>query len=184
MIRGVAAVIVSIILASSAQQSHAMANPVGPPLPLGPLGLEWKIEQNPEIAQYVARRGYPDWAELVEIDADLPLDTHEVHLYYLRLNREVVFTRAEMLGRRDIGLRLYERPLEPAKRAMIEEWYVTHDPSRSAKRAAMRADAAADRAERAAADAERAADDVEDAAERTERVANRMEQSFYHHLRK
>ena len=176
MIRGVAAVIVSIILASSAP-SHAMANPVGPPLPLGPLGLEWKLEQNPEIATYVARRGYPDWAEIVEVDADLPLDTHEVHLYYLRLNREVVFTRAEMLGRRDIGLRLYERTLEQSKRVMIEEWYVTHDPYRRAERAAMRADAAAARAERAA-------DGIEDVADRAERVASRMERTFFDRLRK
>ena len=177
MRRGMSVLLAGVMVAAFAQVVHAIAIPVGPALPLGPYGLEMKMEQNPEIAQYVARRGYPDWAELVEVDAELPFGTHEVHLFYLRLDREIVFTDASILGRREIGVRLYDRPLDPAKREVIEAYFLAHDPVRRAEIAATRADAAAERAEHAA-------EGVEEVADQAERYAQRMERSFYARLRK
>jgi hypothetical protein len=177
MRRGMSALVASVVLAMSAQLAHAMAVPVGPTLPLGPYGLAMKMEQNSEVALYVARRGYPDWAEVVEVDAELPLGTQEIHLFYLRLDREIVFTDASILGRRDIGVRLYDRPLDTAKREMIEAYFLARDPARRAELAAMRADAAADRAEAAA-------EDLDDVADRAEGYSRRMEHAFFKGLRK
>ncbi len=177
MRRGMVAMVAGVAFVMSAQLCLAVAVSIGPPLPLGPYGLAMKMEHNPEIATYVARRGYPDWAELVEVDTELPLDTHEVRLYYLRLDREVAFSNATILGRHDFGLRLYEHALDPAKRAMIEDYFLARDPARRAELAAARADAAATRAERAS-------EDVADAADDAERYSRRMERAFARRLRK
>lgn len=144
---------------------------------LGPRGLTLAMERNPEIAMYIQRRGYPDWAEQVEVDSELPLDAYEVRLYYVRLDKEIAFARASLLGRPHIGLRKFERPLTPAARERIDAYYLAHDPARRAELAAERAADAAERAERGAAA-------VVDAADRTVRVANQMERSFHARLRK
>jgi hypothetical protein len=168
--------VVAGMLASTALSS-ATSIPVGPPVALGPHALAVAMERNPEIATYVQRRGYPDWVERIEVDSAHPLATHEIHLYYLRLDKEIAFTRADILGHPYIGLRKYERPLAPAIRERIAGYYLAHDPARRAELAAGRAQDAAERAERAAAV-------VEDAADRATRVANEMEQSFTKRLRK
>jgi hypothetical protein len=155
----------------------ATSVPVAPPVALGPNALAVEMYRNPEIAAYVERRGYPDWVEDIEVDSDPPLDAHEIHLYYLRLDKEIAFTRAAVLGRPLIGLRKYERPLPPATRERIDHYYLVRDPARRAELAAARAADAAERAERGAAA-------VVDAADRTTRVANEMERSFHRHLRK
>jgi hypothetical protein len=153
------------------------ARMVGEPMPLGLVGFSLEMERNPEIRAYVERRGYPDWAELVEVDDGPPLAPHEVHLYYFRLDREIAFTEAYLLGSPDIGLRRYERPLAPAKRAWIERAYLRHDPASRAEFAAERAAIAATRAERAAAT-------VVAAAERSERIADKAARAFEARLRK
>ena len=150
---------------------------VGEPMPLGPVGFSFEMERNPEIRAYVERRGYPDWAELVEVDDGPPLAPHEVHLYYFRLDKEIAFTEAYLLGDLDVGLRRYERPLAPAKRAWIERAYLRHDPVRRAELAAERAGVAAIRAEQAAAT-------VVAAAERSERIADKAAHAFEARLRK
>ena len=150
---------------------------VGEPMPLGPVGFSLEMERNPEIRAYVERRGYPDWAELVEVDEGPPLAPHEVHLYYFRLDKEIAFTEAYLLGTPDIGLRRYEQPLAPAKRAWIERAYLRSDPAHRAELAAERANVAAMRAERAAAI-------VVAAAERSERIADKAARAFEAHLRK
>src|SRR5258706_15659751 len=77
----------------------ATSIPVGPPVALGPRALALAMEGNPEIAMYIERRGYPDWAEEIEVDSELPLDAHEIRLYYLRLDKEIAVARASLLGR-------------------------------------------------------------------------------------
>ena len=150
---------------------------VGEPMPLGPVGLSVEMERNPEVRAYVERRGYPDWAELVEVDEGSPLAPHEVHLYYFRLDKEIAFTEAYLLGYPDVGVRRYEQPLAPAKRAWIERVYMCHDPVRRAELAAERAASAAMRAEYAAAA-------VVAAADRSERIADRAARAFEARLRK
>jgi hypothetical protein len=136
-----------------------------------------RMHQNPELKSFIALRGYPDWAEEVEVDSALPLDTHEVRLYYLRLDREIAFTEAYILGRPDVGLRLSERPIAPDIRERIVQAYLARDPAR-------RADLAAARAAAAAEHAERAANAVEDLADHAERFADEIEHAFHRRLRK
>ncbi len=131
--------------------SVATSNPVGPPVALGPRALEREMQLNPEIAMTIERQGYPDWAERIEVDSGPPLDPHEVHLYYLRLDKEIAFTRAAILGRSEIGLRQFERPLDPAMRARIVAYYLAANPARRAELASARAEASAEHAEHLAA---------------------------------
>lgn len=172
---GVSVVMVVLLMAVWAGFSHARS--VGEPVPLGPRALALEMGRNPEIAGYVARRGYPDWAEEVEVDSDPPLGAYEVRLYYLRLDREVSFAAATILGRPEIGIRRCDRPLSPAMRKQIERTYLAHDPAR-------RAELAAERALRSAERAEQAADEVVEAADRAERVAEEAASTFYRRLRK
>jgi hypothetical protein len=144
---------------------------------MGERGFERQLRMNPELRSYVALRGYPDWVEEVEVDSDLPLDSHELRLYYLRLDREVSFTRAFILGRPRVSLRLLERPIQAVDRARIEAAYLAVDPAR-------RAELAADRATAAAEHAERAADAVERLADRAEQFSAQMEREFHRGIRK
>jgi hypothetical protein len=139
---------------------------------LGPRALAVEMDHNPEIAGFIERRGYPDWAERVEVDSGPPLDSHEVRLFYLRLDKEVAFTRAYILGQPLAGLRKFDRPIAPAMREQIEFYYLMQDPAR-------RAELAADRAAQAAMHAERAAATVVDATDRTTRVVDEMERSVH-----
>jgi hypothetical protein len=77
----------------------AAATAFGPGRPLGEHGFERELRRNPDLRSFVTLRGYPDWVEEVEVDSTLPLDSYELRLYYLRLDREVAFTRAFILGR-------------------------------------------------------------------------------------
>ena len=170
-------VIATLALVAAAAPCLAMAVPIGPGRPLGEHGFGQHLRTNPELRSFVALRGYPDWVEEVEVDSGLPLDAYELRLYYLRLDREVAFTRAFILGRPQVSLKLFERPIEPGDRARIEEAYLVKDPAR-------RAELAADRAMAAAEHAERAADAVERLADQAEHFSERMERDFDRHLRK
>lgn len=177
MRRGMWMVITTVALLGSVQVCHAIAPTVGDLRPLGPRALEIRMARNRELAGFIALRGYPDWVEEIEVDNELPLDTHEVRLYYLRLDREIAFTQAFVLGRPIIGVRLYERPLDPAIRERIDRAYLAYDPVRRAELAAARAVTAAERSERAA-------ESVEAVAARAERFADAMERDFHRRLRK
>jgi GrpB-like predicted nucleotidyltransferase (UPF0157 family) len=170
-------VIATLGLVAVTSPCFAIAVAIGPGRPLGEHGFERQLAMNPELRSYVALRGYPDWVEEVEVDTDLPLDSHELRLYYLRLDREIAFTRAFILGRPRVSLRLFERPISAVDRARIEEAYLAKDPTR-------RAELAADRATAAAEQAERAADAVERLADRAEQFSEHLERDFHRRLRK
>jgi hypothetical protein len=177
MRRAMRAVVATLALLAAAVPCLAIAVAVGPGRPLGVRAFERCMETNRELRSFVALRGYPDWVEEVEVDSGLPLDTHEVRLYYLRLDREVAFTRAFILGRPQMSLRLFERPIAATDRVRIEEAYLAKDPAR-------RAELAADRAMAAAEHAERAADSVERLAEQAEHFSRQVEGEFHRGLRK
>ncbi|MBP1689885.1 MAG: hypothetical protein H6Q34_458 [Deltaproteobacteria bacterium] len=177
MRRAMRTVVATLALVASAAPCLAMAVPIGPGRPLGERGFEQHLRTNPELRTFVALRGYPDWVEEVEVDSGLPLDAYELRLYYLRLDREVAFTRAFILGHPKMSLRLFDRPIAPVDRVRIEESYLAKDPAR-------RAELAADRAVAAAEHAERAADGVERLADRAEHFSEEMESDFHRHLRK
>jgi hypothetical protein len=170
-------VVAALGVLTLAAPSFASSVAIGPGRPLGERGFERYVESNLELRTFITLRGYPDWAEVVEVDSDLPLDSYELRLYYLRLDREVAFTQAFILGRPHVSLRLFERPIAAVDRARIEEAYLAHDPARRAEIAADRAMAAALRTERAAVAAERLA-------VQAEQFSVRMEEDFHRRLRK
>jgi hypothetical protein len=170
-------VIATLGLIAVAAPSWAAATAFGPGRPVGEAGFAQHMRLNPELRSFVALRGYPDWVEEVEVDSTMPLDPYELRLYYLRLDREVAFSRAYILGRPHVSLRLFDRPIAPADRARIEAAYLAVDPAR-------RAEMAADRATAAAEHAERAADAVERIADQAEQFSAQVERDFHKHLRK
>jgi hypothetical protein len=170
-------VIATLALVLAAGPCWSIAPTIGPGRPIGEHGFEQHLRNNPELQTFVALRGYPDWVEEFEVDNTRPLEPYELHLYYLRLDREVAFTRAYILGRPRVSLRLYDRPLAASDRARIEAAYLAVDPARRAEYAADRAMVAAERAERAAVAVERMADSAE-------QFSARMEEDFHRRLRK
>lgn len=170
-------VIATLGLVVAAAPCYATGNAFGPGRPLGEAGFAQHMRLNPELRSFVALRGYPDWVEEVEVDSTMPLDAYELRLYYLRLDREVAFARAYILGRPHVSLRLSDRPIAAADRARIEAAYLAVDPAR-------RAELAADRAVAAAEHAERAADAVERLANQSEQFSAQIERDFHKRLRK
>jgi hypothetical protein len=177
MRRAMRMVIATLAVLTSAAPCGAMAVPIGPGRALGECGFERYLRNDPELRSFVTLRGYPDWAEEIEVDSDLPLDSYELRLYYLRLDREVAFTRAFILGRPQVSLRLFERPIAATDRARIEEAYLAKDPARRSELAADRAVAAAEHVERAAVAVERLADQAE-------QFSERLEQSYHRRSRR
>lgn len=173
---GLSAVVAALaVLGSSSIASSTVS--VGEPEPLTRRAFEQRMKSNPELEAYVAMRGYPDWVEEVEVYSNPPLDAYEVRVYYLRLDREVAFTRAYILGKPDIALRLAERRLTPAMREHIRQEILARSP-------ALRAELAAERAIVAAQSAEEAADSIEATVARVENLAGRMDESFTESLYK
>jgi hypothetical protein len=169
---GITAVVAVVaLLGTSPAGSVTLGDDVGPAEALSARAFKQRMSHNPQLRDYVALRGYPDWVEEVEVYNNPPLDAYEVRAYYLRLDREVAFTRAFILGRPDIGLRLSERPIAPDKREEIRQVLLARNPALRAELAAERAMAAADSAEQAVAS-------VEATVARVERLADEMERDF------
>jgi hypothetical protein len=73
--------------------------------------LRAEMARNRALAAYVARNGDPDMAESHFLSDVPPWDDHEVTLYYLEARKEIGFARAWILGRPDVQIERYERPL-------------------------------------------------------------------------
>jgi hypothetical protein len=156
--------------------------------------LRDEMAQNRALAKYVERNGMPDLASSRFLSDVPPWDDHEVALYYLDKRQEIGFARAYVLGRPDVDLERYRRPLTDeqvaALAARARQRPLDSPPAdRMAPRSgalgpAERAEESARRAEDAAMRVERAADAAEHAADRAEAVTARVEQSFHQSLRK
>jgi hypothetical protein len=144
--------------------------------------LRVEMNRNNALAAYVERNGAPDLAESRFLADQPPWDAREVTLYYLHLRKEIAFTRASILGRPEIHLSRYERPLTDEQVQALESRVRARpmgfgDPADRAELAARRAEDAAGRVEAAAGAAERAAT-------RAEAVATKMEGAFHRAVRK
>jgi len=146
--------------------------------------LRAEMATNRALAAYVARNGDPDVAESHFLIDAPPWDDHEVTLYYLDMRKEIGFARAWILGRPEVHLQRYERPLTDEQVAMLSSRVRrTHaapggmGPDERAEDAARRADKAAGRVEAAAGAAEHAAD-------RAEAIATKTVSAFHQSLRK
>jgi len=113
--------------------------------------------ENEIMAEYIARRGEPDWAELQRVAVDPPLAPYEIRIFYLEQGVAASFTRARLVGGMEVSMKRWEHPLDASKRAFILDELNRSDPVRRAEAAAERAEAAADRIDVAADLAEAAA---------------------------
>jgi hypothetical protein len=145
--------------------------------------LRAEMALNQTMAAYVERNGLPDLAETRFLADRPPWDDHEVTLYYLDARKEIGFARALILGRPDVQITRYERPLTDEQVAALAS-RTRLAPSTNGLGPDERAEAAALRAENAAGRVEAAAQAAERAAERAEAVTARMERSFHRALRK
>ena len=145
--------------------------------------LRAEMSRNTALAAYVARNGDPDVAETHFLSDTPPWDDHEVTLYYLDLRKEIGFARAWILGRPDVQITRYERPLSDEQVAALA---TRARPRRSESGGGpdARAERAADRAEAAAGRVEAAADSAGHAADRAEAVADKMVSGFHRSVRK
>jgi hypothetical protein len=176
--------------------------------------LRDEMAKNRTMRAYVARNGEPDLAQSHFLADQPPWDDHEVTLYYLDARKEIGFARAWILGRPEIQIERYERPLtddEVAALASRVKAHPTHaspgapdppaaapdapaapgassapaDPEQTAGLAPdERAERAAARAEDAASRIEAAADSAEHAADRAEAIAGQATRAFHRGVRK
>jgi hypothetical protein len=145
--------------------------------------LRAEMSMNREMAAYVARNGEPDVAESHFLSDVPPWDDHEVTLYYLDMRKEIGFARAWILGRPEIQVQRYERPLSDEQIAALSS-RAQRPRSRTGLGPDERAEESARRAEAAAGKVEAAADAAERAADKTEAIASKMESAFHRALRK
>ena len=169
--------------------------------------LRTEMSKNRALAAYVARNGEPDVAESHFLADEPPWDDHEVTLYYLDARKEIGFARAWILGKPEIQIKRYERPLSDeqvaalasrakarAKQAPAAAPDAPAAPGESAAPAGAeqtaslapdeRAEHAAARAEDAAGRVEAAADSAEHAADRAEAIADKATRAFHRGVRK
>ncbi|HVN88142.1 MAG TPA: hypothetical protein VMW17_25140 [Candidatus Binatia bacterium] len=93
---------------------------VGEPQTLGPRALRKEAKLNSDLRAYLHFYGMPDYAEIQEIEPNVPWDAYEVRLYYLRRDREIAFGRAFISPVvTDLGVIKYQGKLDPATRDRI-----------------------------------------------------------------
>jgi len=146
--------------------------------------LRSEMTRNRALAAYVARNGEPDVAESHFLAETPPWDDHEVTLYYLDTRKEIGFARAWILGRPEVHLQRYERPLTDDQIAMLSTRVRRTHAAPGGMGPDERAEDAARRAENAANKVEAAADSAEHAAERAEAMATKMVSAFHRALQK
>ncbi len=144
--------------------------------------LQAEIAQNRSLRAYVDRNGMPDVAETRFLADRPPWDDHEVTLFYLDRKLEIAFARAYVLGRPEVQISRYERPLTDQQVAALSSRarkYSSADADLASARGKLspadRAEAAARRAEDAAGRVEAAVGGVERAAGRAEAVLTKMQ---------
>lgn len=154
--------------------------------------LRDEMAQNRALERYIERNGMPDLASSRFLADVPPWDDHEVALYYLDKRQEIGFARAAILGRPEVQMERYRRPLTDeqvaALAARARQRPLDSPPAAAPRSGALgpaeRSEESARRAEDAAMRVERAADAAERAADRAEAVTSRMERSFHQSLKK
>ena len=93
---------------------------IGDPRPLGPRALQKETTRNSDLRAYIDFYGWPDYAEVQDIEPNIPWDAYEVRLYYLRRDREIAFGRAYIAPQvHNLGLIKYQGKMEPDTRDRI-----------------------------------------------------------------
>lgn len=118
------------------------------------LGREMRL--NTELSRYIDLYGWPDYAEIQEVELQEPFAPYEVRLYYLKQNHYLAYGRVYIAPSvNDFGMRKFEGPIPPATLNRL----LTASLERARQEAAAR-EAEAMEAESAAAEVEVLEDDV------------------------
>jgi hypothetical protein len=85
---------------------------IGDPIPISTDLLQREAASNNELREYMDSYGYPDYAEIQEIDVQEPFVPYEVRLYYLRRNKQLAFGRVYVAPSvTNFGAKKYEGPI-------------------------------------------------------------------------
>jgi len=93
---------------------------IGAPRLIGRAALEREMRGDSALSDHIRQYGWPDYAELQEIDVQEPFAAYEVHIYYIDRNRELVFGHVFVSpSLRDFGVLKYDGPLRSETRARL-----------------------------------------------------------------
>jgi len=178
---------------------------IGEPYSISMGTLQREAGKLSEVREYIGEYGYPDYAEIQEIQPQWPWEAYEVRLFYLRRNLEadfghVFFSSAmpnlgvtkfigdippEKAHQIELILEARETPPPPAPPAPVAETLPAEPamvPAAEASSGGLsealvaRIEAAAERASQAADRAVAESDAAVHAADRTENIVNKLEQ--------
>jgi hypothetical protein len=93
---------------------------IGEPHAIDSYGLDRERKINSDLRAYLNLYGWPDYAEVQEIEPVIPWDAYEVRIYYLRRNTEIHFGRAFISPSvTDLGVVKYEGRMDAGTRDRI-----------------------------------------------------------------
>jgi hypothetical protein len=82
---------------------------IGDPLMINRTSLEHEMRMNANLAAFIENYGWPDYAEIQEVQVDYPFAPYEVRIYYLRRNSYLAYGRVVVAPSVfDYGIRKYE----------------------------------------------------------------------------
>lgn len=164
---------------------------IGEPYAIGTETLQGEADKLSELKEYLRDYGFPDYAEIQEIEPQWPWASHEVRAYYLRRNLEVDFGHVILsTAMPNLGVMVFLGQIPPDKAHQIEVILQARQAPAVAPAVAAgppantgglsealvaRIEAAAERAAQAAERAVSESDAAVSAAERTESIVNQLE---------
>lgn len=85
---------------------------VGDPIMVDRSALRKEMERISDLKDYIARHGWPDYAEVQAVVAEDPFDEYEVRVYYILRQREFDFAHVDAAPWvKDFGIKRYEGPI-------------------------------------------------------------------------
>ena len=94
---------------------------VGEPYSIGTAVVDRESNTIDQLRDYLVAYGYPEYAEIQEIEPQWPWASYEVRLYYLRRNLEVVFGHVFVSeAAEDLGMMKFLDDITPEKRHQID----------------------------------------------------------------
>lgn len=94
---------------------------IGQPYAINAHRLQYEIDHISELNEYVAKYGYPDYAEIQETSPEWPWEAYETRLYYLQRNLETDFSPVFLSpAAPNFGVLRFRGDITPEKRHEIE----------------------------------------------------------------
>jgi outer membrane protein OmpA-like peptidoglycan-associated protein len=93
---------------------------VGDPVLISRDLLQSEARRISELSEYLDKYGWPDFAEIQEVVPEKPWAAYEVHLFYVRRMRHLVFSRVNVAPSvTDFGVRKYDGRITPEDLARL-----------------------------------------------------------------